>query len=425
MAKGVFARNGTYQMRRRVPKRYANIESRREITVSLHTDNHQIAEGKAERTWAQMQEGWEARLAGDTQEAEKRFVAAEHYAQVRGFRYLAVERVAKLPVVELVDRVEAVGGKPRRPDMFEASALLGAVDQPELTVTKALDLFWNLTKEKVLGKDTDQTRRWRNARIRAVDAFISVVGDKPIAEITRDDMLDFRQYWFERIEIEGLNANSANKDLMYLGGVLKTVNKMKRLGINLPLGDLSFKEGAAQSRPPFSVDWIKNQILAPGALGTLNDDARGLLLGMINTGYRPSEGAVLSKNTIRLDCEVPHISIEPEGRQLKTLHARRKIPILGVSLEAFREFPEGFPRYRNGSATLSATVNKYLRSRGLLETPQHSFYSLRHSFEDRMLEAGIDERVRRDLFGHTLNRERYGKGASLEHAAGLLAAIAI
>ena len=42
-----------------------------------------------------------------------------------------------------------------------------------------------------------------------------------------------------------------------------------------------------------------------------------------------------------------------------------------------------------------------------------------------MLEAGIDERVRRDLFRHTLNRERYGKGALSEHAARLLAAIAI
>ena len=78
MAKGIFARNGTYQLRPRVPKRYASIEARREITRSLHTDNHQIAEGKAERTWAQMQEGWESRLAGDTQEAEKRFAAAKH-----------------------------------------------------------------------------------------------------------------------------------------------------------------------------------------------------------------------------------------------------------------------------------------------------------------------------------------------------------
>jgi sulfite reductase (NADPH) flavoprotein alpha-component len=45
--------------------------------------------------------------------------------------------------------------------------------------------------------------------------------------------------------------------------------------------------------------------------------------------------------------------------------------------------------------------------------------------QDRMLEAGIDERIRRDLLGHKLNRERYGQGGSLEHIAGLLAPLAL
>ena len=198
---------------------------------------------------------------------------------------------------------------------------------------------------------------------------------------------------------------------------------MKRLGLSLPLGELSFKEGEKQTRPPFSEDWIRARLLAPGALDGLNGQARALLLGMINTGYRPSEGAALTADTIRLDCHVPHISIEPEGRQLKSHYARRVIPLTGVSLEAFKLYPQGFPRYRN-RATLSAVVNKFLRANGLLETPRHSMYSLRHSFEDRMLAAGIDERIRRDLFGHRLDRERYGKGASLEHVAKLVARIA-
>ena len=145
---------------------------------------------------------------------------------------------------------------------------------------------------------------------------------------------------------------------------------------------------------------------------------------MVNTGYRPSEGAALTRDTIRLDNNVPHISIQPEGRQLKTQYARRLIPLAGVSLEVFREFPEGFPRYRNSSATLSATVNKFLRENGLMETPEHTFYSLRHSFEDRMLAAGIDDRIRRDLFGHRLDRERYGKGATLELKAEMVGRLA-
>jgi len=104
---------------------------------------------------------------------------------------------------------------------------------------------------------------------------------------------------------------------------------------------------------------------------------------------------------------------EPDGRQLKSVHARRVIPLVGVSLAAFRECPDGFARYRTSSAGLSATVNKFMRGTGLMEPPQHSLYGLRHAFEDRMLAAGSGHRIRRDLFGHRLNRERYGKGASL------------
>ena len=150
------------------------------------------------------------------------------------------------------------------------------------------------------------------------------MGNKEIANITRDDMLDFRQHWLDRIEAGEVTANSANKDLIHLGDVLKTVNMMKRLGLSLPLGELSFKEGEKLTRPPFSEDWIRTRLLAPGALDGLNGQARALLLGMINTGYRPSEGAALTAETIRLDCDVPHISIEPEGRQLKSHYARHR-----------------------------------------------------------------------------------------------------
>jgi integrase len=90
-----------------------------------------------------------------------------------------------------------------------------------------------------------------------------------------------------------------------------------------------------------------------------------------------------------------------------------------------RAYPEGIERYRGGSASLSATVNKYLRIDNLLETDKHTLYGLRHSFEDRMLEAGIDERIRRDLMGHSLRRERYGDGGSLELLSQLLAPVAL
>ncbi len=79
----------------------------------------------------------------------------------------------------------------------------------------------------------------------------------------------------------------------------------------------------------------------------------------------------------------------------------------------FQQFPDGFPRYRENSAGLSGTVNKFLTENDLRETDDHSFYSLRHNFEDRLLRAGVDERVRRDFLGHALGRERYGEGGGL------------
>lgn len=419
----ILKRGSIYQLRRRVPRRYAAIEPRSTVWISLHTDSQQIAENKAKRAWAQMIEGWEARLAGESSDAEARFAAAQELAAVRGFRYLDIDRVKRLPVNELVERVEAIDAPGGAPNQAEATALLGTAQEPAVTTEKALELYWRLAKDKTFGKSEDQLRRWRNPRIKAVRNFINVVGDKPIDQITRDDMLDFRQHWLERIETGGLTANSANKDLIHLGDILKTINRMKRLGLDLPLGELSFKEGEKRSRPPFSDAWIKEKILAPKALDGLNPEAKGLILGMVNTGYRPSEGAGLTEETICLRNDVPHIRIEPDGRQLKSQYARREIPLTGVSLEALQSFPDGFPRYRD-SASLSATVNKYLKANDLLETPNHSFYSLRHSFEDRMLEAGIDELIRRDLFGHTLDRERYGKGASLARKAELLAGLA-
>ena len=316
--------------------------------------------------------------------------------------------------------MEAVAVRSGEPDPLEAAAILGGAGEPPITITRALDLYWSLSRDLVFGKSKDQIRRWRNPRKKAVKNFVSVIGDKPIAEITRDDMLDFRDWWMERLEVDGLTANSANKDLIHFGEVLKLVNERKRLNLDLPVSGLSLKEADGKKRPPFSNAWIRDHLLAEGALDGLNDEARAIVLGMVNTGLRPSELAALSPGEIHVDAPVPHIALEPVDRQLKSSNAKRVIPLLGVSYEVFRAFPTGFPRYRANSATLSATVNKYLRENGLLETERHSLYGLRHSFEDRMLAAKIDERIRRDLMGHSLGRERYGDGASLEMLRDLL-----
>ncbi|OIQ30188.1 MAG: hypothetical protein BM562_10160 [Alphaproteobacteria bacterium MedPE-SWcel] len=208
-------------------------------------------------------------MARASEDAEKRFRAAQDLAGKRGFSWLPLAEVTHLPRADLLKRIEAIPVHSQHPNRQEAAAILGTVPAPEVTVSRAVEHYWSLTRDRVADKSPDQLRRWRNPRIKAARNFITLLGDKPISAISGEDMLAFRGWWLDRIDDEGLSANSANKDLIHLGDILKTVNKMKRLGLVLPLGDLALKEGKARPRLPFSSTWIREHLLAPGALDGL------------------------------------------------------------------------------------------------------------------------------------------------------------
>lgn len=420
-------RGSAFHLRRRVPLRYREVEPRIHIVISLHTDSEKTAKEKAGVVWENMLDAWEAKLDGAESEGTARLAAAKRLAQRRGRTYFPADQVAKLPVDDLLQRVEAVVNRRGEIDMAEAEALLGGVPVKTMSTTEALDEFWKVEAIRLKGKSEDQIRRAENPRKKAVANFVKAIGsDKPYLEVTTADLQTFKRWWKDKIIAENLTANSANKDFTYLTSTLRAVATDAGAldKIQWDTRGLALPQDAAKTRRPFSTSWISDKLLAPGALAGLNGEARAILLGMVNTGYRPSEGASLGMAQIRLDANVPHISIEPNGRTLKTATSRRVIPLLGVSLEAFRAYPYGFPRYAD-SPSLTDTINKFLRENKLLESEEHTLYGLRHSFEDRMLAAGIDERIRRDLMGHSLGRERYGEGATLEHVQSLLKPLAL
>jgi integrase len=87
--------------------------------------------------------------------------------------------------------------------------------------------------------------------------------------------------------------------------------------------------------------------------------------------------------------------------------------------------PEGFPRYRDKSSSLSATLNKYLEENGLRPTKDHTVYSLRHSFKDRLIAAEAPDSMIDSPMGHKADKPRYGKGPSLELKLKFLTQIAL
>jgi hypothetical protein len=107
----IIQRGKSFYLRRRVPDRYRGVENRGTIWVSLHTDSPTVAGRKASGVWAELEEVWEARLAGETEDAEARYAAAIELARVRGHRYADARQVANLPTTKLT--VPDRGGEPQ------------------------------------------------------------------------------------------------------------------------------------------------------------------------------------------------------------------------------------------------------------------------------------------------------------------------
>ena len=404
---------------RRVPKRFSGIETRKKIKIALKTDSETEARRRAPIVWEKQLTAWEAQLAGDTARAELMFADARNEAQRMGIPYIAANDVSKSDLQGIAGRITAASkGAP------QADAALGFVDVPDMPLDDVLGLFWKLSSDKISKKTTDQIRRWKNPRKKAFKIFQSVTDVTTLQDISREKMLDFREYLVERVNRGEIIASSANKDLVHFCGPIRFVNRLKGWNLDLPFSDLTLEVGRKAKRGTFSTEWIKTKILADGALDGLPPEAQDIVFIMVNTGARPSEIAGAHVHHFELNGNIPLMWIVDEGRQLKNDNSLRSIPLAGVSLDAARRAVDRarkggeadqkapvqvFPRYF-GKDRLSDDVNRHFRLHGLKEKDNTTLYSLRHSMEDRLKVARVDVEVRKDLFGHAKQREEYGEG---------------
>ena len=306
------------------------------------------------------------------------------------------------------------------------------VSESEIPISQALAVYFDeIAVSAQLGKSPMQKRAWRRVKSISIRNFIAVVGDKPIAQITRQDAQAFFRWQTARIgpdaqQEEKRDPSTARRELGNLRKLLREyfayIGEEHRPN---PFRGLSIQDGHYQSRPPFEDDWVRERILRPGVFQGINKEAVLALYALIETGCRPSEIANLAADDICLHSDNPHIAIRPsEYRQLKTRSSIRTIPLVGVSLAAMRRAPSGFPRFHDSSHLLSKSLMKAFRTRGLFPTERHAIYSFRHSFEKRMQEAGLDYGLRCLLMGHDTKRPAYGDGGSLTYRKSELCKIA-
>jgi len=433
-------RHGKWHYYRRVPKRYEPFDARETIRASLKTDSLEVARFRRDALEAADDDYWASMLLLQEQDIggasgaqyretlSRRYRSANSRAIAKGFVYSPLEQLVAQPDIgELLDRLSALNpsdrGKASRREQKEAEALLGAIDVPSVTITEAFDIYCDeIAVGDYLNKSPKQKKMWLKTKRRSVQYFAQVVGDKLMDEITREDGLKYHKWCLGRLMPKdgsnGLKPNTLNRDLGNLrvlyGAYFKHLGDEDRRN---PFRGLNFKDDAQQSRknstPPFETSWVRSKILVPNLFTDLNEQARLIIFALIETGCRPSEIANLKAEHIRLDDPVPHIRIAPtNAREIKTHSSIRDIPLVGVSFEAMRRAPDGFPHYYDRNDLLSQSLMKAFKVRGLFPTPKHRIYSFRHSFEKRMIEAGIDTELRKTLMGHSDDRPKYGDGGA-------------
>ena len=424
----LYSKRGRWQYTRRVPSEVAHLDRRGTIRVGLKTASLDVARHRRDAMmladdeyWALLQKN--ERGGSPCSSLLSRYQAAKKRAMARGYIYTPIDTlVDEASLGEIIDRISTLKAQPKSVETVEAEAILGGVEESHMTLSKAFTLYADtLCIGTLKGKSPSQKKTWRKPKERAIANFIALFGDLPMDQITRKHGQDFYKWWGERVNpadgSKGLNPNSANRDIGNMRTLFKSywVYQGDHNRPN-PFKGLNYTENYYKDIPAFENDWVRKKILVPGLFEGLNEDARLIVYALIETGCRPSEIANLRSEHIKLNANVPHIQIRPrENRQLKTNSAIRDIPLTGISLEAMRLAPSGFPRYRDKGHLLSATLMKAFKSRKLFPTPNHRIYSFRHSFEKRMQESGIDYGLRCTLMGHSNSRPSYGDGGSLAY----------
>lgn len=374
LAMKVRQRGSKYYLVKRVPKQFSHIDKRKTVWIALKTDSKREAERRAVDAIQDLENQWIAKCQGQVTEAV-RFDALTSLAGDRGFPYLPAAEIAALGLPHIMKRISIAQESPT-----VAEAVLGAEEAPRYKLSEVQAIYVELVSAEVKDKSSDQKRVWENTIKRSIGRLISVVGDKHIDDLTRQDALLYRSHWSDRIQGEGLSASSANRELTAVAGVFTKLHKLKGLGDPKLFRNLAFSSRKKQ-RPPYADKYIRDSILPELQNGSLNDVAADILRILINTGMRPSEVTGLAADDIYLDAPTPYLAIRPrEGRELKTQTSIREIPLVGIALDAARRHPGGFERYVNKTASLSQTIIKFLKAKKLRPTPDHCLYSFPAQF---------------------------------------------
>lgn len=254
----------------------------------------------------------------------------------------------------------------------------------------------------------------RKAEAAAVEQFIAVFPNRRVFDITRSDV----KRWVEYLRT---SRNQTGPTIRRRLGAMCAIfavaaEEADHSGSN-PFRSVRIPDADSGGvRLPFeqahlaAIDaWLKGP---PGQRVT------GQILRLMRlTGARPLEIGGLDVSDLNLIGEIPTIHIRPNAnRRLKTRNSQRMLPLIGDALVAAQELkarePVGplFPMNCHNTGTLSARLNKALRSAGVPQSSEYTVYSFRHTMEEWLRLTDAPFEVQQAVLGHAPRTmtDRYG-----------------
>lgn len=428
-------RNGIWHLRMRVPSRYKSVESKSELHRSLYTGDFEEAITRRGVIKNQVLAELNAKLAGKDPSPANHFEAIAQLATSRNFTYRTANELHTAGPAAIMERVLNLFGNKDTAQSEAATALLGGIERPKLTITEVAEKMHQWYPENVKNKAAKAKKTWKAQWTRPASKVVNLLGYDPVFhEISRSEAVSLRDALKDRVIDEDMLGKSAQKELRLLNTLWERFHD--HLGVDdremppSPFYNLGKGFGALDDEDSRKLEVpteiIRDKIVAPGALEFMNDELRDITLVLAETGARQSEITDLPPHSIFLDDPIPHCWVRKEtgewAREIKNRPSKRKIPLVGVALEAFQRNPDGFPRYRY-KGTYSAAANKVLHEKKIL--PEDiTIGGLRHTFETRMEDAGYQNDVRAGMMGHSVKkargREVYGNEMPLEKKLAIL-----
>ena len=267
-------------------------------------------------------------------------------------------------------------------------------------------------------KGSNKPKTFHSAVERALGYVVKVIGNKPLLAISRKDAAAVR----DDLVAKGLAPSSVTRVLTTIKAVINFAIQEEGSELSNPFKGLFVdKSIGPKKRMPIPLNDLQR---VQQQCWHADDELRWIVAAISDTGCRMAEIVGLSKTDVRLDGDIPHISIRPRPwRRLKTVSSERDIPLVGSALWGITRAYQStnsemlFPRYNDGVSTnsnsASAALSKWLKQQTNPECTMHSF---RHSFRDRLRAVECPIELTDALGGWSTDGigAAYGQGYSLQ-----------